>query len=997
MKRLVIALLIIFGVFVVFGAVNGIVSGQEHREANKTLDWWHTNFIISKVYPNQGDSAQTDPRFIDLTPALIETVPGTTGDVNLAMHTSMEIEKDGYMVFKNNIRDNGAIYMKTSTGEIKLIMTGRTKYECPNVFLYAACVYSRESKLLYSNRIADHANTAYTTVVNKPGYTETCPDFYWLVNTSTSNPLYYCGSSSGEYKVELKAGDTLYFRGEDSNEPGGTGMEIWGYEDLPPEPPIIHIPITNSCTSEEQIILSLYDINNSHGALWNDDYGYKICYEQIFGEEYTGANPRTCDDLNDVLKLSDVTNAHAEGPAGENYDEDICYGDLRCRLVKTGSCDVDEEVVVYLSDTSNAHLAAPAETDFYTNKICCSRDQGEPLPSGTIGEVYWTDYANGRISESHVNRTVKLVAETGFASGTEIEFNIKESDGLAGDDGDVDVVLTGNADVDGNAIVDWKITDDIMELAENCVLGVCTDGDAEFYFVGMEPLSGEMNTSAELEVYNEEGENTIPQALISSPEHRQIYFTNREIEFVGDCTDVESPPDYGWKIEEEVLPEGKTTMESFKHTFTSAGQKTITLECVDSLDSSLSDEDQVAILVIESPGILSFINNPFHKQVIQHDELVVEFDASDSYVINNNFDGVACTGTIDCLGGECPSLTKNPPVNCVENVTVVGTPKDFSEMLFNWTDGTDENVFGDRFAGLGLVTDEVVYFSPGSEKKINLLVSYENTNLGIDVNEDTSREFTLVDETQCIDGGRAFVTFDAQGNEIERWATEGPAAVNCGGADLIIGGLSDCCPPTFTCADTGTKIECVLDDSGIDRCEQYEDKTTCDDDDYNVGTSENYKNNFREVWESLQCDQTLSDGTKIRCGAEEGGCIWNVTGTPEETEGDCGLKIEEIRDNGPGGGSRPCSECLYHVKVEKLDEEGEVCTFRETKTPLGETHAGFPLCSDADPADCIASEREYSGRCGRAFVELPFFAFGNLIGTLAVISIIYALYLMRKK
>jgi len=77
---------------------------------------------------------------------------------------------------------------------------------------------------------------------------------------------------------------------------------------------LIGVVCAGDCSANpDDIIMKLFSSDNSHGALWNDTaYTYDICCEDIFGVgalECSGVH--TCTGTNNVLLLSDISNAHA--------------------------------------------------------------------------------------------------------------------------------------------------------------------------------------------------------------------------------------------------------------------------------------------------------------------------------------------------------------------------------------------------------------------------------------------------------------------------------------------------------------------------------------------------------------------------------------------------------------------------------------------------------------------------------------------------------------
>lgn len=163
----------------------------------------------------------------------------------------------------------------------------------------------------------------------------------------------------------------------------------------------------SNCSSDQTIML-LSDVNNAHGAIYNQTYGTKICYPNIFGVNYPVlTSPQACNPTNHVLNLSSNTNAHAS--IGADYQIPICYGDLVCRFSEE-DCNsaLGEKFVVSLSSQTNAHLSANNNT--YSKKICCSSNNANPsipnsdlvanITSPKTGEIY---FVGSDVSFTHIS------------------------------------------------------------------------------------------------------------------------------------------------------------------------------------------------------------------------------------------------------------------------------------------------------------------------------------------------------------------------------------------------------------------------------------------------------------------------------------------------------------------------------------------------------------------------------------------------------------------
>ncbi|HVY01671.1 MAG TPA: hypothetical protein VHA12_02825 [Candidatus Nanoarchaeia archaeon] len=124
----------------------------------------------------------------------------------------------------------------------------------------------------------------------------------------------------------------------------------------------------NNCQSS-QTIMKLSATGNAHVETSSSSlYSLRVCYDEIFGVNYTLSSPQTCTASNIVAKLSQSTNAHIEGPAGTAFPVSLCYGDLSCTL-RSGACQLNEAQIVSLAQTTNSHASL---TNAFPYKLCCS-------------------------------------------------------------------------------------------------------------------------------------------------------------------------------------------------------------------------------------------------------------------------------------------------------------------------------------------------------------------------------------------------------------------------------------------------------------------------------------------------------------------------------------------------------------------------------------------------------------------------------------------------
>lgn len=143
-----------------------------------------------------------------------------------------------------------------------------------------------------------------------------------------------------------------------------------------------------ACTNNDQIIMRLAYETNSHGAIWNQtNYPVKICYNDIFGQDYTGTNPHECVVsggviIDRVVSLYDVNNSHAT--IDTSYTVPVCHKGLQdCVYRFHQACPANTYPIINLTGMLNSHLSRNAMPDYYNYTICCAKSSGvgpEPTP-----------------------------------------------------------------------------------------------------------------------------------------------------------------------------------------------------------------------------------------------------------------------------------------------------------------------------------------------------------------------------------------------------------------------------------------------------------------------------------------------------------------------------------------------------------------------------------------------------------------------------------------
>ena len=418
--------------------------------------------------------------------------------------------------------------------------------------------------------------------------------------------------------------------------------------------------LSSSCT-DDQRILRLYSENNSHAGFWDQlQYPIEICYNEIFGVSYAGADPHTCTDDNKIIGLFSNFNSHAEIPSLNNYLTHVCYGNLNC--VKDDSfgdnCnDPTKKVVLRLYTETNSHASISSYAN-YPIKICCGEDLG---PHPPIEDVYWTNMMGTLISELGAEIGDTVLMRYKAQAGQDHIFEIMEND-LVGDDDIRIIPLTNNFDFGSDLSAKWEITQADYDLGEDLLGEPGTE--SEFYFI----VNGEdFNHTLYLTVEKDLKSNALPNATITAPGMDGKYLINSQISFSQESSDVDDDLNIIWDFNDENSQEFSDCLTfnrnncDTNHSYSSSGVKVIKLTA-EEMTRTQSAEDSVRILIYQ-PGINVFgmIDSPAVGEVIYGQW--ADIDASSSFV------------------AECSEICLNPTIGCypVTNGTYTLQCYDFPE------------------------------------------------------------------------------------------------------------------------------------------------------------------------------------------------------------------------------------------------------------------------------------------------------------------------------
>lgn len=453
-------------------------------------------------------------------------------------------------------------------------------------------------------------------------------------------------------------------------------------------PAVVPDPVDPLCDLNQTILI--LDNNGEILPLSEDSNGERICYNTIFGVTNTDPDATMCTGNNVVLRLNASTGfAHIPESTGSDLT-DVCYDNLVCNSITTGSCAADEFTTVRLSAETEAEIGNASST--LPVQICCK------IVNPAIDGAYWSEpFRDQKINSTNLNSLVRLrINGIGLEDKT-VDYVIKRRTG-----GFLDFLIPDRTVATGSeeGFPTWRAGED-----EN---GNLVGG--EYYFIAtIDSLGLEFDTSNSpdedyryLEVSDTQVNNP-PTALIKFPEDKQIYFIDSPIFFEQGSFDIDDGFSYEWELGDGTVKEGNTSNYNnynFTHTYAgeeNLGAQDIRLTVTD--DRGLTSVDLVSILVINSTYVLAYIDEPriggdFGRNV--------PHNASSTYAVSSETGADGCTKTITCEAGNCPSETKGCPA-CYDGlegrpdssqcpIAVSGSPQPLDRIEFCW-----EWFFDNRF------------------------------------------------------------------------------------------------------------------------------------------------------------------------------------------------------------------------------------------------------------------------------------------------------------
>jgi hypothetical protein len=444
--------------------------------------------------------------------------------------------------------------------------------------------------------------------------------------------------------------------------------------------------------NQGSVTFELYEKIGS--SVIDNTYPVEVCYDEIFN--VSGDGIRTCNGNNEILKLSSLTNAHAEINTENNYNNSVCYGDLVCTS-RNGSCAIGEKMVVSLSSETNAHLASD---DSYDNLICCREGSVPPI----LDKAYWANMKDVPINSSDLRDWVKLVVP-GVNVGENINYTIYKNR--------------------------WWWFDQKISQSSSISYTLWQSGkneegsfsDGTYYFKAVIPNGTEF-LSGTLEVSSTQN-NSLPVAVLIKPEGESKHKINTPVSFEQASYDADDPLKVIWNF-----GDGSPT-KTFEgcnigtncnttYNYSNFGTKSIVLTAEEMGRGRKDSVRRRIFTYAKGINVFAIISKPSLNQVISGTRWV-DFEASESYV-SECFNSSSLCET-ESGAEECYEVGEENPLHCYDlSKDDIGTEY---ELHFRWSFDEGEPLQGtwsDNY-------DEVVTFSKlflgANEHFADLRVGYE--------------------------------------------------------------------------------------------------------------------------------------------------------------------------------------------------------------------------------------------------------------------------------